>query len=118
MFHNLSHAFLGASISWLFSNSFIIILPGLKSYITLLHWLTMGGILGKGEKVESPKGWMPETKLDAKIKEAMQRRESEGSSMKSFNRIILKFPKIDESLRKCKAIFERFGGYLNHFPCN
>ncbi|CAK9148920.1 unnamed protein product [Ilex paraguariensis] len=68
----------------------------------------MGGILGKGEKVESPKAWMPETKLDTKIKEAMQRRESEGSSMKSFNRIILKFPKIDESLRKCKAIFERF----------
>ncbi|KAK6934675.1 EF-hand domain [Dillenia turbinata] len=40
--------------------------------------------------------------------EAMQRRASEGSTMKSFNSIILKFPKIDESLRKYKAIFEQF----------
>jgi len=30
--------------------------------------------------------------------------------MKSFNSIILKFPKIDESFRKCKAIFEQFDG--------
>lgn len=55
---------------------------------------------------------MPETKLEAKMVEAMQRRESKGSSVKSFNTIILKFPKIDESLRKCKAIFEQFGELL------
>ncbi|GMP74370.1 hypothetical protein CsSME_00031808 [Camellia sinensis var. sinensis] len=46
--------------------------------------------------------------------EAMQRRASEGSSMKSFNSIILKFPKIDESLRKCKAIFEQFASDAFH----
>ncbi|KAG9448841.1 hypothetical protein H6P81_008806 [Aristolochia fimbriata] len=40
--------------------------------------------------------------------EAMQRRASEGTSMKSFNSIIMKFPKIDESLRNCKTIFEQF----------
>uniref|UniRef100_A0A5B7CB32 EF-hand domain-containing protein n=1 Tax=Davidia involucrata TaxID=16924 RepID=A0A5B7CB32_DAVIN len=65
----------------------------------------MGGILGKGD---STKGCIPETKLEAKMVEAMQRRASEGSAMKSFNSIILKFPKIDESLRQCKAIFEQF----------
>ncbi|CDP13649.1 unnamed protein product [Coffea canephora] len=65
----------------------------------------MGGVLQKGE---SPKAYLPETKLEAKIIGAMQRRESEGSSAKSFNSIILKFPKIDENLRKCKAIFQEF----------
>ncbi|KAL2335432.1 hypothetical protein Fmac_016645 [Flemingia macrophylla] len=66
----------------------------------------MGGALGKDE---SPK--MPETKIEAKMVEAMQWRESQGSSVKSFNTTILKFPKIDESLRKCKAIFEQFGRF-------
>ncbi|KAM7492814.1 hypothetical protein LguiA_035735 [Lonicera macranthoides] len=65
----------------------------------------MGGASGKGN---SPKTSISESKLEAKILEAMQRRECEGSSMKSFNSIILKFPKIDESFRKCKAIFEQF----------
>ena len=69
----------------------------------------MGGALGKSESPR--KGSMPETKLEAKMVEAMQRRESQGSSVKSFNTIILKFPKIDESLRKCKAIFEQFGRF-------
>jgi len=69
----------------------------------------MGATLGKSD---SPtKGWMPETKIEAKMVEAMLRRESQGSSVKSFNTIILKFPKIDESLRKCKAIFEQFGRF-------
>jgi len=67
----------------------------------------MGATLGKSDSPK--KGWMPETKLEAKMVEAMQRRESHGCSVKSFNTIILKFPKIDESLRKCKAIFEQFG---------
>ncbi|KAL2453562.1 putative calcium-binding protein CML21 [Abeliophyllum distichum] len=65
----------------------------------------MGGVQGK---VESPAASISETKLEAKVIEAMQRRETEGSSLKSFNSIILKFPKIDESLRKCKSIFEQF----------
>ncbi|KAL2455333.1 putative calcium-binding protein CML21 [Forsythia ovata] len=65
----------------------------------------MGGLLGKDE---SPKASVPETQLEAKITEAMQRRETEGTSMKSFNSIILKFPRIDESLRKCKVTFEEF----------
>ncbi|KAA8523497.1 hypothetical protein F0562_009920 [Nyssa sinensis] len=71
----------------------------------------MGGALGKDD---SPKCCTPETKLEAKMVEAMQRRESEGSTMKSFNSIILKFPKIDESLRKCKAIFEQFDEDANN----
>ncbi|EXB51070.1 putative calcium-binding protein CML21 [Morus notabilis] len=66
----------------------------------------MGGIVGKSE---SPKKvCTPETKLEAKIVEAMKRRAIQGTSMKSFDNIILKFPKIDESLRNCKAIFELF----------
>ncbi|XP_057983637.1 probable calcium-binding protein CML21 [Malania oleifera] len=66
----------------------------------------MGGVIGKGGSPR--KVWIPETKLEAKMVEAMQRRASEGSAMKSFNSVILKFPKIDESFRKCKAIFEQF----------
>ncbi|EEF29441.1 Troponin C, skeletal muscle, putative [Ricinus communis] len=64
----------------------------------------MGGVVGKAD---SPI-YTPETKLEAKMVEAMRRRGAEGCSIKSFNSIILKFPKIDESLRKCKAIFEQF----------
>ncbi|KAK8691107.1 hypothetical protein V6N13_074627 [Hibiscus sabdariffa] len=70
----------------------------------------MGGVSGKLES--------PETKLEAKMVEAMQRRASKGTAIKSFNSIILKFPKIDESLRKCKAIFEQFdedsNGAIDH----
>ncbi|KAJ8754869.1 hypothetical protein K2173_015381 [Erythroxylum novogranatense] len=66
----------------------------------------MGGVV---TKVDSPrKAWIPETKLEAKMVEALQRRQAEGTTVKSFNSIILKFPKIDESLRKCKTIFEQF----------
>ncbi|XVF70977.1 hypothetical protein PTKIN_Ptkin11bG0205500 [Pterospermum kingtungense] len=61
---------------------------------------------------------VPETKLEAKMVEAMQRRASKGTAVKSFNSIILKFPKIDQSLRKCKAIFEQFdedsNGAIDH----
>lgn len=64
----------------------------------------MGGVIGKGECHR-------ETKLEAKIMEAMQRREAVGCTIKSFNSIILKFPKIDESFRKCKATFQDFGKY-------
>jgi calcium-binding protein CML len=63
----------------------------------------MGGTVGKDDRI-----WQSATKLEASIVEAMQRRETQGSSMKSFNSIILKFPKIDASLRKCKAIFQQF----------
>ncbi|WCJ32514.1 Calcium-binding EF-hand family protein [Euphorbia peplus] len=74
----------------------------------------MGGAVGKPD---SP-SWLPETKLEAKMVEAMRRREAEGCSIRSFNSIILKFPKIDESLRNCKAIFEKFdedsNGAIDH----
>ncbi|KAK2639974.1 hypothetical protein Ddye_027769 [Dipteronia dyeriana] len=76
----------------------------------------MGAVVGRPE---SPKSvWTPETKLEAKMVEAMQRRATVGSALKSFNSIILKFPKIDESLRNCKAIFEQFdedsNGAIDH----
>ncbi|GMY30737.1 probable calcium-binding protein CML21 isoform X2 [Fagus crenata] len=76
----------------------------------------MGNIVGKGESTK--KVWIPETKLEAKMVEGMQRRAAAGSAMKSFNSIILKFPKIDESLRNCKSIFEQFdedsNGAIDH----
>lgn len=65
----------------------------------------MGGSFGKKD---SSKHSLPELKLDGKMIEAMRRRAAGGSTMKSFNAIILKFPKIDESLRKCKTFFEEF----------
>lgn len=71
----------------------------------------MGGMLTKGN--ESPMTSVPTTKLEAKILETIRKRESKGTSMKSFNTIILKFPKIDTGLRKCKAIFEEFGKHVN-----
>lgn len=66
----------------------------------------MGGAVAKENL---PKALIPETQLEAKIVEAMQYRESEGTSLKSFNSIVLKFPKIDSSLQKCKATFQQFG---------
>ncbi|KAL1370507.1 hypothetical protein HN51_000763 [Arachis hypogaea] len=65
----------------------------------------MGGVFGRHD---SHKRWIYGTKIENKIVEAMQKRETKGCSVKSFNTIILKFPKIDESFRKCKAIFEQF----------
>ncbi|XP_074368222.1 putative calcium-binding protein CML21 [Apium graveolens] len=65
----------------------------------------MGGAVAKQNL---PKALMPEKNLEIKIVEAMQQRESKGTSIKSFNSIILKFPKIDTSLRKCKATFQQF----------
>ncbi|XP_042009922.1 probable calcium-binding protein CML21 isoform X1 [Salvia splendens] len=59
-------------------------------------------------KSSSARGAVPESNLEARILEAMRRREAQGCSIKSFNSIILKFPKIDQSLRKCKATFENF----------
>ncbi|KAL1556111.1 putative calcium-binding protein cml21 [Salvia divinorum] len=59
-------------------------------------------------KSSCPRGAVPESNLEARILGAMRRREAQGSSIKSFNSIILKFPKIDQSLRKCKATFENF----------
>ncbi|VFQ58707.1 unnamed protein product [Cuscuta campestris] len=65
----------------------------------------MGGVIGKDE---SPRAYVSQTKLEARVVEAMQRKARDGSSIKSFNTIVLKFPKIDESLRKCKATFHDF----------
>lgn len=59
----------------------------------------MGGALGTSKV----------SKLETKMVETMQKRALQGTKMKSFNSVILKFPKIDESLRKCKTIFEEFG---------
>lgn len=83
------------------------------SHVVLSLSATMGGAIAKENL---PKALIPETKLEAKIVEAMQYRESEGTSLKSFNSIILKFPKIDSSLRKCKATFQQFGeGVINFY---
>lgn len=72
----------------------------------------MGGVVGRSTSIRRSS---PESKLEAKMVEAMQRRASEGTSVKSFNSIIMKFPKIDESLQKCKSIFEQFGElYVHH----
>lgn len=65
----------------------------------------MGGALTKGG---CPGAAASESKLEARIIESMRRREAQGCTIKSFNSIILKFPKIDESLRNCKAAFENF----------
>ncbi|KAL8505379.1 hypothetical protein ACS0TY_016567 [Phlomoides rotata] len=64
----------------------------------------MGGVLDKDEFEAS----VPKTKLESKIIEAVQKREAQGSPMLSFNSIILRFPKIDESFRKCRSTFEEF----------
>lgn len=66
----------------------------------------MGGVL---DKDGSPEASAPKTKLEAKIFQAVRRREVQGSSTTAFNSIILKFPKIDESFRKCRSTFEEFG---------
>lgn len=66
----------------------------------------MGGAIGKSDLPR--RGSTSDSKLEGKMVEAMQKRAKEGSSLKSFDSIILKFPKIDESLRKCKSIFEQF----------
>nr|XP_043608391.1 probable calcium-binding protein CML21 [Erigeron canadensis] len=55
-----------------------------------------------------PKEAPTPSKLESQILDAVLHRESKGTSIKSINRIILKFPKIDESLRKCKVIFQQF----------
>ncbi|XAR67310.1 hypothetical protein NMG60_11002017 [Bertholletia excelsa] len=65
----------------------------------------MGGLVGK---LESPEACIPQTKFEAQMVEAMKRRESKGTSIKAFNSVILKFPKIDASFRKCKNIFDEF----------
>ncbi|URE17706.1 EFh [Musa troglodytarum] len=76
------------------------------SFLALIPYCSkMGGVVGRSNSIRRSS---PESKLEAKMVEAMQRRASEGTSVKSFNSIIMKFPKIDESLRKCKSIFEQF----------
>ncbi|CAL1365732.1 unnamed protein product [Linum trigynum] len=74
---------------------------------------------GDAVKSESPRRvWVPETKIESKMLDAMKQREAAGCSLRSFNSILLKFPKIDNSLKKCKAIFEQFdldcNGTIDH----
>ncbi|XP_074565882.1 putative calcium-binding protein CML21 [Curcuma longa] len=64
----------------------------------------MGATLGRSNSFNG----VLESKLDAKMVEAMQRRALEGTNVKSFNSVIMKFPKIDKNFRKCKSIFEQF----------
>lgn len=66
-------------------------------------------------KLESPRECVPETKLEAKMVETMRRRATKGSIIRSFDCILLKFPKIDDSLRNCKTIFQQFGEYFVWF---
>ncbi|CAL5053697.1 unnamed protein product [Urochloa decumbens] len=65
----------------------------------------MGAVLGRQD---THKRSFHGSKLEAKMVDAMQQRASHGTSMKSFDSIVMKFPKIDESFRKCKTIFEQF----------
>uniref|UniRef100_A0A0D3F214 EF-hand domain-containing protein n=1 Tax=Oryza barthii TaxID=65489 RepID=A0A0D3F214_9ORYZ len=65
----------------------------------------MGGVVGRGD---SPRHTSPASKLERKMVEAMQQRAQKGTSVKSFNSVIMKFPKIDESLRNCRIIFQQF----------
>lgn len=64
----------------------------------------MGGVISG----DSPRHSSPASKLEKKMVEAMQQRALKGTSVKSFNSVIMKFPKIDESLRNCRTIFQQF----------
>jgi hypothetical protein len=65
----------------------------------------MGGVMSG----DSPRHSSPASKLEKKMVEAMKQRALKGTSMKSFNSVIMKFPKIDENLRNCRTIFQQFG---------
>ena len=71
----------------------------------IVNIVEMGGVIGG----ESPRNSSPASKLERKMVEAMQQRALKGTSVKSFNSVIMKFPKIDESLRNCRTIFQQFG---------
>ncbi|XP_066370497.1 probable calcium-binding protein CML21 isoform X1 [Miscanthus floridulus] len=73
----------------------------------------MGAVLGRHD---THKRSFHGSKLEAKMVDAMQQRASHGTSLKSFDSIIMKFPKIDESFRKCKTIFEQFDIVSFHVP--
>lgn len=70
----------------------------------------MGGSASKGDL---KRNWKQQSKLEARMVEAMQTRAVVGSPLRSLNTIILKFPKIDESLRKCWSTFELFDENCN-----
>jgi calcium-binding protein CML len=74
----------------------------------------MGAVLGRHD---THKRSFHGSKLEAKMVDAMQQRASHGTSLKSFDSIIMKFPKIDESFRKCKTIFEQFGEFCPFCQC-
>jgi calcium-binding protein CML len=66
----------------------------------------MGGVFGRHDSIKrSSHG----SKLESKMVESMRQRAAHGTSVKSFNTFIMKFPRIDEGLRKCKTILEQFG---------
>lgn len=50
------------------------------------------------------------TKIDMRIIQAMAEKAQSGQiKIKSFNSIIMKFPKIDESFEEVKSVFKIFG---------
>ncbi|KAE8811051.1 putative calcium-binding protein CML21 [Hordeum vulgare] len=65
----------------------------------------MGGVFGRHDAGRQSSHGM---KLESKMVESMKQRASHGTSVKSFNSIIMKFAKIDKGLRKCKTIFQQF----------
>ncbi|KQJ93881.1 hypothetical protein BRADI_3g07230v3 [Brachypodium distachyon] len=78
---------------------------GFYHFYKIEQFAEMGGVIGRGD---SPRHGSPASKLEQKMVEAMQQRAQQGTTMKSFNSVIMKFPKIDESLRKCRIIFQQF----------
>eukprot|EP00249_Psilotum_nudum_P013749 c24487_g1_i2 orf=496-1161(-) len=63
----------------------------------------MGAILGKRRKCAEP------SKIEKRMVQAMVQKSAAGkSSLKSFNSIIMKFPKIDETFENVRGMFEKF----------
>lgn len=53
------------------------------------------------------------TKIDMQMTQAMTERAQSGHfTIKSFNSIIMKFPKIDESFGEVRSVFKKFGKML------
>ncbi|XP_078438041.1 calcium-binding EF-hand family protein [Wolffia australiana] len=66
----------------------------------------MGSVIGK--KGESSRICRTSSKLEVKMAEAMKKRAQAGTTLKSFDNIILKFYTIDRSIRNCKSVFKQF----------
>ena len=50
------------------------------------------------------------TKIDMRMIQAMAEKAQSGQfAIKSFNSIIMKFPKIDESFEEVRSVFKKYG---------